>query len=214
MDFGIGVLRHWIMAWRDRQIIGGYELLNSTAIAVRNAFEKQLQEATFLDAAWHPAGFANHRIDALFCSLLRGPLDEFFRSAGTELAALDDRLSEIGSILAEGGLVELPVTQDPGDGSAPVPTSEASASHGEDMTLLARVGGALASGAGSISSYASNTADWLVQDKIGLRNRLRHAAAARIATTWMGDIGEPPPVLSQVVRAIEVATDEARIKTW
>ena len=76
--------------------------------------------------------------------------------------------------------------------------------------LLTRLRETLVYKANSLATYASETADWLVQDKAGLRDRLRDAATNRIATQWMGDIGDPLPVLAQMIRNIERVAHEAR----
>lgn len=197
------------MAWRDHQVMSAYGIINAAAIAARQAFEAKVKDATFLDSAWDPRGFSHHRIDTLVSDALRAPLADFFNDAGSELASLSPSLAGLAKVLAGGDLVTFPAPVTP----EVQPASEAgdTPSTARDAGWLSAIGGAISNTAGSLASYASETSDWLVQDKVGLRNRLRHAAAERIATAWMGESGEPQPVLAQVLLAIDVAANEAKV---
>jgi hypothetical protein len=44
-----------------------------------------------------------------------------------------------------------------------------------------------------------------------LRDRLRTAANERIATHWLGDTGDPQPVMAQVIRIIDRTTETAKM---
>ena len=54
MQESTAVIRHAIMAWRDHQFMTAHGLLNTAAIAARQAFEMSLKDATFRDSAWLP----------------------------------------------------------------------------------------------------------------------------------------------------------------
>lgn len=63
----------------------------------------------------------------------------------------------------------------------------------------------------SFADGAGSAADELLQDKLGLKSRLRSAAAQRIAQSWMGGTGEPKPVLAQLISLIDESTHAARM---
>lgn len=212
MDASTVILRHAIMAWRDHQIIVAVGLINSAAISARQAFETAAKNATLRDSAWDPKGFTDKRIDALLNDEMRGPLHQFFKDAGAELAALSPGLTQLGSLFAQSGaLMTIPGDLMPKSEAPPIaPIRQESL---KDEGLFATIGGAIASKAASVAAYASETSDWLVQDKVGLRNRLRQAAVERIAMAWMGTTGDPEPVLGQLLRAINIAANEAKVTT-
>ena len=209
MQESTAVIRHAIMAWRDHQVMTAHGLLNTAAIAARQAFEMSLKDATFRDSAWDPRGFSYHRIDALLGYTLRGPLEKFFNEASADLAALSPQLTELAQVLARGDLVHFPEETSPSDEKPG--EVEAAVGTARSAGWFSSIGGAIASTAGSLASAASETSNWIVQDKVGLRNRLRHAAMERIASAWMGDSGDPQPVLTQVLLAIDVAANEAKV---
>ncbi len=65
--------------------------------------------------------------------------------------------------------------------------------------------------ASTLADGAGSAADELLQDKLGLKNRLRSAAAQRIAQSWIGGSGEPKPVLAQLISLIDETTHAARM---
>lgn len=209
MDWELTMRRQAVTAWRDRQILAAHTMLNSSAQSARNAFEAQLAQATLLDSVWDPAGFSHHRIDALLHDSVKDGVSSCFASAGEELTCIDARLATLGEAMARAEGISLPLASQP---SAP---GEATAQAAlptlpSETGLLSRLRETVAYKANSLASYASETADWLVQDKVGLRDRLRYAAANRIATQWMGDIGDPQPVLAQMIATIDQVAYEAR----
>lgn len=211
MDWELAMRRQAVTEWRDRQIMDARSLLNARAQAARNAFEAQLSQASVLDSVWDPAGFTNHRIDALMHEHISGGLAELFKNAAKELVSLDKRFARLGKALANGAGIILPAAAEP---SAPSKTDATTA--GADLPVantdswLVRLRGTVATTATSVANYAAETADWLVQDKVGLRDRLRFAATNRISNQWMGDIGEPLPVLAQMIAFIDQVAHEAR----
>lgn len=104
--------RQLLMSWRDRQIIRAYQLLNSCAVEARNQLEQQLDQASFWDSAWDPAGFANDRIDALLGGLLQSPLQTFYNQAGDELRAIDPRLAGLSAIVCDGPKIDFPIASE------------------------------------------------------------------------------------------------------
>lgn len=206
--------RNLLMSWRDRQVLQLHQLLNVKAIEAREAFEQQLEQASFWDSAWDPAGFANCRLDTLLADMLEQPLQEYFELAGNQLGSIDERFADLGKVVRDGPgdiFPALKITDDqPSQEKPPIESS----AHSKSQSWFQRVGGIVAGSATQVASYTADTTDWLVQDKVGLRNRLRHAALDRIAITWMGDIGEPTPVLRQVIGFIDAATDQARLAAW
>jgi hypothetical protein len=209
MDWELAMRRQAVTAWRDRQILAAHTMLNNCAQGARNAFEAQLAQATVLDSVWDPAGFSNHRIDTLMHdSVINGVVD-CFACAGQELGSIDARLGPLGEAMGRAEGIALPLASQPSS-SDEAPARETLPSIPTEAGVLTRLRETLVYKASSLATYASETADWLVQDKAGLRDRLRDAAANRIATQWMGDIGDPLPVLAQMIENIERVAHEAR----
>lgn len=209
MDWELAMRRQAVTEWRDRQILAAHTMLNRCAQGARNAFEAQLAQATLLDSVWDPAGFSNHRIDTLLRDSVIKGIAECFASAGQELGSIDARLAPFGEAMARAEGIVLPLASQPSNADE-AHSREALPAIPSDAGLLTRLRETLVYKANSLASYASETADWLVQDKAGLRDRLRDAAAHRIATQWMGDIGDPLPVLAQMIKTIERVAHEAR----
>lgn len=209
MDWELAMRRQAVAEWRDRQILAAHLMLNNCAQGARNAFEAQLAKATLLDSVWDPAGFSNHRIDMLLHDSVINGIADCFASAGQELGTIDARLAPLGEAMARAQGITLPLASQPSS-SDEVHTRETLPTIPAEAGLLTRLRETLVYKASSLATYASETADWLVQDKAGLRDRLRDAAANRIATQWMGDIGDPLPVLAQMIKNIEGVAHEAR----
>lgn len=211
MDWELAMRRQAVTEWRDRQIMDARSLLNAHAQAARNAFEAQLSQASMLDSVWDPAGFTNHRIDALMHYHVSGGLADYFKNAAKELVSLDKSFTRLGKVLASGAGIKLPAAAEPrAPSKTDATTSDADLPVADTDSWLVRLRGTVATTASTVANYATETADWLVQDKVGLRDRLRLAATNRISTQWMGDIGEPLPVLAQVIAFIDQVTHEAR----
>ncbi|WIY67958.1 hypothetical protein KB221_07465 [Aquidulcibacter paucihalophilus] len=210
------ISRQAVAEWRDRQILAAAALLNQKSIDARAAFDREVETATAAETIFNPSALANSRIDALMGASLSASLPEFLGIAARELASIDQRLGDISDTLSRPDLIALPLA------SSPLPAATAVVEVGSDNTSepedtqpqkrgISRVSAMLVKRASSLADGAGSAADDLLQDKLGLKNRLRSAATQRIAQSWMGGTGEPRPVLAQLVSLIDDTTHAARM---
>jgi hypothetical protein len=212
LDWELAMRRQAVLEWRDRQILAAYALFNSKAQGALEAFEAQVAKASVVDSVWDPAGFADFRIDELMQERMRPALRALMSGAESELVGLGKDFAPLGAALARSDELILPTAPKP-EAPPEAPASGLVREAGTEREVdwwIARLPGMAAERATSFFSYASETASWLMQDKVGLRDRLRAAAAERIATQWMGGSGKPRPVLSQVIAIIDEVSHEAR----
>lgn len=212
----LAISRQAVAEWRDRQILSAAALLNEKAIDARAAFDREVENATAAETIFNPAALANSRIDALLGASLSASLPDFLGIAARELVSIDERLSEISDALKRPDAIVLP------SASLPLPAStteaeDASAEVAEAAPMqphkrgLAGAPSMFARRAKSLAADAGSAADDLLQDKLGLKNRLRSAAAQRIAQNWMGGTGELKSVLAQLISLIDESTHAARM---
>lgn len=212
----LAISRQAVAEWRDRQVLSAAALLNEKAVDARAAFDREVETATAAETIFNPSALANSRIDALLGASLSENLPDFFGIAARELVSIDQRLSDIGDALRRPDAIVLPLA------SLPLPASttaveDASAKASEvepappQKRGLAGAPAMFARRAKSLADGAGSAADELLQDKLGLKNRLRSAAAQRIAQSWMGGTGEPKPVLAQLISLIDETTHAARM---
>jgi hypothetical protein len=212
----LAISRQAVAEWRDRQILSAAALLNEKAIDARAAFDREVDNATAAETIFNPAALANSRIDALLGASLSVSLPDFFGIAAKELVSIDQRLSDIGDALRRPEAIVLPLASPPLPAS-PMAVEDASADASElepaqpQKRGLAGAPAMFARRAKSLAEGAGSAADELLQDKLGLKNRLRSAAAQRIVQSWMGGTGEPKPVLAQLIALIDETTHAARM---
>ena len=234
MDWEMAMRRQGVTEWRDRQILAAYSMFNSQAQEARAIFEKQLSEANLLDSVWDPSGFANDRIDDLLRTRIGPCLQKLLSEAASELTALDSRFGDLGDALARSEGIQLPEEASLGETEDPIPLSQHADNLKVDKAMadvpsqsdagnwltrspvsastraLRRGAKDLGERAAAMIEHAADAAERLIQDKAGLYNRLRVAAGQRIASKWMGEIGENRPVMAQVFALIDEVTLGAR----
>lgn len=212
MDWDILARRQGVTEWRDRQILQARVLLNEHAREARAAFEEGLAEATVLDSVWDPAGFAHARIDTALGQSMRPALTRFLDEAAAELILLDPAFAALAESMRTSGAVTLPL---PPSLPPPPPSLPSPAAETLKKGALYRIADRVAGTATAALDYASQSASWLLQDKVGLRERLREAAMERIAQRWTGSAapasaGGERPVLSQIIALIDEVARNAR----
>lgn len=212
----LAISRQAVAEWRDRQILSAAALLNEKSIHARAAFDREVDNATAAETIFNPAALANSRIDALLGAALSASLPDFFSIAAKELVSIDQRLSDIGDALRRPDAIVLPTASPPlPPSTTAVEGASAAGAEVEPVQLqkrgLAGAPAMFARRAKSLADGAGSAADELLQDKLGLKNRLRSAAAQRIAQSWMGGTGEPKPVLGQLISLIDETTHAARM---
>lgn len=226
LDWQAALQRQALAEWRDRQVLASVRMLNRLSEEARRKFDESLAEASFKDTVWDPASFADHRIDFLLCETVPKALSQLLEVAASELTAISADFAAYGEALASSTGFSFPtpaernahaqsedVTLD--DVQAPPAVGDASAAKaGSSWTLsnltIVRTVSALSERATNAISKAGVAAEREIQNRSGLYDRLRVAAAARVATRWMGSSGEPRPVLAQVTDLIDGLTGEAR----
>lgn len=212
----LAISRQAIAEWRDRQILAAAALLNRDAMSARDAFEHEVEHATAADTLFNAATFANARIDALLGIALSESLPQLLNIAARELSSIDVRLADIADALRRPDAIVLPTATMPLPSAAAaiehtsVEVSETDSQHVAKRGLLS-VPARLAKRASTLADDAGSAADGLLQEKLGLKNRLRTAAAQRVAETWMIGTGEPKSPLMQLVALIDETTHAARL---
>lgn len=213
----LAISRQAVAEWRDRQILSAAALLNQKATDARAAFDREIENATAAETIFNASALANARIDALLGASLSESLPKFLGMAADELTSIDQRLAEVADALRRPDALVMPLA------TAPLPTRPTAATeetaadtgqptHGQAGKLdLLRVPARLAKRATSLAGDAGSAADELLQEKLGLKNRLRAAAAQRVAESWMTGAGEPKSPLAQLVSLIDETTYAARM---
>jgi hypothetical protein len=229
MSWQTAVRRQAVVAWRDEQFLAAYGLLSAKAQEARAAFEQRLVEhARLYDTVWDPAGFAEPRIDAELRKVLPRALADFLENAATSLAKISPDFAELADALRRSDALALPQAEQAelagakegsvhgGPAQVLDDTARDNASDGRwaiTKTMEKLAGSAsevVKRGADIAQKKADHFADML-QDKAGLRDRARLAAQRRITSHWMGEVGDPPPVLAQLIRVIDSTTEMARM---
>jgi len=226
LDWQAALQRQALAEWRDRQVLAAFRMLNTLSADARRKFDESLAEANLKDTVWDPASFADHRIDALLCATAPPALDQFLRAAGAELSIISEGFAAYGEALARSHGFSLPnspandqPTQSEGFPSeqkyeTEVPKPDGGQTTGSRWSFsglaLVRTVSALSGRATNAVRDVGVAAEREIQTRTGLYDRLRTAAAARVATRWMGSGGEPRSVLSQLIDLIDGVTGEAR----
>lgn len=211
----LAISRQAVAEWRDRQILFAAALVNQKAMDAHAAFDREIETATAAETIFNPAAIANARMDALLSTLLGESLPDFLDLAADELTSVDQRLSEVADALRRPDTLVLPQTTSlpPHLAAAEQPTDvpdDIDQTQKGKRRLLS-VPAMLAKRASSLADGAGSAADELLQEKLGLKNRLRAAAAQRVADSWMGGAGEPKSPLAQLVSLIDETTYAARM---
>lgn len=212
----LAISRQAVAEWRDRQILSAAALLNSEAMRARDAFEHEVEQATAADTLFNAATFANARIDALLGIALSERLPQFLDIAAKELSSIDERLADIADALRRPDAIVLPTA------TVPLPSTVTAADQTEVEAVetdqqhvgkrgLLSVPARLARRASTLADDAGSAADELLQEKLGLKNRLRTAAAHRVAETWMSGGGEPRSPLMQLIALVDETTHAVRL---
>lgn len=213
----LAISRQAVAEWRDRQILSAAALLNQKAMDARAAFDREIETATAAETIFNASALANARIDALLAASLSESLPKFLDMAANELSSIDQRLAEVADALRRPDALVMP------QAAAPLPTPPAAATEetaadtdqpGHVQTGkrgLLSVPARLAKRATSLAGDAGSAADELLQEKLGLKNRLRAAAAQRVAESWMTAAGEPKSPLAQLVSLIDETRYAARM---
>src|SRR3989344_2385845 len=232
MNWQAVVRRQAVGAWRDEQIVQAYSLFNATVRDALATFEQTLVEhARLYDTIWDPIGYAEPRIDVLLRKALPHALAGFLDRAATQLGAISPEFEELAEALRQSYILTLP--QATRTELPPAPTTAVSdiilpqtspharqTNPSDDRWAITKgvekiagsAGHVVKRGAEIVQKQADMIADTL-QDKAGLRDRVRNAAQRRIASHWMGEVGDPLPVLAQLVRIIDTTTVTARMTT-
>lgn len=195
--------------------------MNALADTARQKFDHTIEEASLKDSVWDPAHFADQRIDALLHETVPSALERLLAAAGAELAAISPDFAPFGEALACSAGFEFPAAMQadaplaPPAPLAPIaakPKPAADAKPARPFTdfPVVRTVTKLGERAGQALWEAGAAAERTIQSRTGLYERLRSAAAARVAARWMGNAIEPRPVLAQVTDLIDSVCGEAR----
>lgn len=211
--------RQMVAEWRDRQIVAGGALINLRGAEARSALEQELEAVTAKDAVFSPVRLARNRIDALMRTALTQDLAAFFGEAAEELRAVDDRLGALGDALAATAIA-MPTSdaepegreEEDGAESPVVPSQPTEEDAAGRERWLGGLAGRLHKGVATISQSAGAAADTLLNERLGLINRVRTAAAIRLEQAWMNEVDQPDAVLHQLIMAIDSTAREARIQ--
>jgi hypothetical protein len=205
--------RQAIAEWRDRHLLAALELMGQAAQNSLAEFEEQLAKAGMTDTVWDPVGFAQPRIDTAMRSRLPRGLADLIARAAAELRSMGSAFAASADALEQSRSVLLPQAAIPELMSSHVPSaSPASEIVVSGRGTMSRVLDKLAEVAGEAAKRGGEVLDTL-QNKVGIRDRARATASGRIATAWLGDAGDPLPVLAQITRMIDNTSETARMST-
>lgn len=210
----LAISRQAVAEWRDRQILSAAALLNQKCIEARAAFELEAEGMTAVETIFNHSQFANTRIDALLGASLTASLPKFLELAARELSSIDPRLEKIASALVRPNAIVLPATSEPPTTPTASDASQDKADQGPTPSArgaLTEIPAKLAKQAARIAQGAGSAADDALQDTLGLKKRLRSAAAQRVARAWMGEGDDTISPLQQLVDLIDETSHAARV---
>ena len=219
MDIDVLEKRQAVLSWRDELVLGIWRVVNRAGIEAKLGVEEHLAQAGIVDSLWDPANFTRERVDRVMRAAVLGGLEGIFIAAAEELRAIDvDYEALAGALLESLRVLRLPALEETEpDPSSSIPSASTTAP-GRLAGLMSAVSGQqLVKSARDWSRWAleivgeaSDAASQKLQSETGLHDRLRRSAQARIDTAWMAPAGDPPPLLGQLISAVETVGSEAR----
>ncbi len=218
MDIEKLLRRQAVMHWRDELLLGIWRVVNNAGIEAKRSVEDHISEAGLVDTLWDPANFTRDRIDGIMRVATSGGLEGLFTGAAEELRAIDEEYGNLAdALLASLHSLRLPAIE------------EAAGTNSSETVFAAAPTGRLAGAMAAISRQdlvksarewgswalekvgeASDAASRKLQSGTGLHDRLRHSAQARIDTAWMAPVGDPTPLMGQLISVVETVGSEAR----
>ncbi len=211
--------RQAVLAWRDELVLGVWRVVNRAGIEAKRGVEEHVAQAGIIDTLWDPANFTRDRVDGVMRAAVLNGLEGLFIGAAEELRAIGVEYEALAKALLESlRVLRLPALATvEGDASGPSPASETATSSRLAGLMTAVSGQQLVKSAREWSSWAlelvgeaSEAASQRLQSGTGLHDRLRRSAQARIETAWMAPAGDPPPLMGQLISAVETLGSEAR----
>lgn len=210
--------RQAVLAWRDELILGIWGIVNQAGADAKRGVEDELAQAGLVDTIWDPANFTRDRVDGAMREAVLGDLKDLLTNAATDLQAIDEGYSPLADALLESltalQLPSLDAPRDPAkveEAHSPAPSgrlaSAMDAISRQEFVKSAREWGSWAL---DIVGEASDAASQKLQSSTGLHDRIRRSAQDRIDTAWMGSVGDPPPLMGQLISAVETVGSEAR----
>ena len=218
MDTEMLLKRQEVLAWRDELVLGIWRVVNRAGIEAKRGVESHLAEAGLVDTIWDPANFTRDRVDGVMRAAVLGGLEGLFSGAADELRRIDENYGALADALLDGLIsLRLPVVDDNSD-TPPTEAATAPVSVGRLASAMAEVSRQdfvksareWASWAFDMVGEASDAASQKLQSGTGLHDRLRRSAQARIDTAWMASVGDPPPLMGQLISVVETVGSEAR----
>ena len=218
MDIEMLLKRQEVLAWRDELVLGIWRVVNRAGIEAKRGVETHLSEAGLIDTLWDPANFTRDRVDGVMRAAVLGGLEGLFANAADELRGIDKNYGALADALLESlKSLRLPVMED-AVVAPPTDATTATASSGRLASAMAAVSRQdfiksvreWGSWALDMVGEASDAASQKLQSGTGLHDRLRRSAQARIDTAWMASVGDPLPLMGQLITAVETVGSEAR----
>ena len=218
MDIEMLVKRQEVLAWRDELVLGIWRVVNRAGIEAKGGIETDLSEAGLVDTLWDPANFTRDRVDGVMRAAVLGGLEGLFAGAAEKLRGIDKNYGALADALLDSlKSLRLPVIEDPAC-VPPTETASPTASSGrlasamatvsrQDFIKSAREWGSWAL---DMMGEASDAASQKLQSGTGLHDRLRRSAQTRIDTAWMASVGDPLPLMGQLISAVETVGSEAK----
>ena len=218
MDFEMLLKRQAVLAWRDMLVLSIWRVVNRAGIKAKLGVEAHLSQAGLVDTLWDPASFTRDRIDGEMRTAVLGELESLLRVAAKELRAIDHNYGALADALLESleslrlPMIESSADLAPGDSSARLESSgrlatAMAALSRQELVKSAREWGTWAL---DLVGEASEAASQKLQSGTGLHDRLRRYAQARIDAAWMASVGDPPPLMAQLLSVVETVASEAR----
>ena len=205
--------RQAIADWRDIYILEAAELLNHAGKRSCETFEEVLLQAGVKDMVWDPAGYAAPNVDRAMRQHTEPGLAELMARASGHLAGLHPMFKPLAEAMFEASVkLHYPATTSTSV-IAPDPANPKEIGSQDAAPISAGVVqslGDLGRSAAATIAWASESAGRTIKDISGMHSRLRNAGRIRIAQQWMGDTGEPRPVLAQVIAIIDETSTLAR----
>ncbi|WP_292077495.1 MULTISPECIES: hypothetical protein [Brevundimonas] len=207
--------RQAVAEWRDHQIIAAETLLNLAATHAREKLEAELGRVSAVDSLLNAATLANAKIDALMKSELEEPLAAYLAIAADDLAAIDPRLSALSAAVRQAEFVFPASENAAAERASPLAGPESLEIGGEEPPSnrgLADFARNLQKGVTELTKTAGETADTVLNERVGLIKRVRSAAFIRLDQHWMDTGTQTGALLHQMIRWVDQTAVDARIQ--
>lgn len=204
--------RRAVTGWRDQESVAVTRLFYSAAAATTKDLERLAGEARWRDALFDLDNFTRPRVDRAMRDRTEASFGHWLCDASDRLRLLDPEFEDLALSLTAKASPLLPVIE-----AMTTRSDESSADRPTRRTSNKLTRSWMMQQAGSLAGRASSSARQIIDSGIAQARvlarfgpKLQDSALALLHARWIGELGEPQPVLAQVLAGIDLVATEAR----